>query len=80
MYNEERIMEDLVTIWQPREQLAIDISDGISTLEREIEEWKGSDRTDVAFYERLQQDEKELSLAVEELDMLNHIHEGGYMN
>jgi hypothetical protein len=65
---------------EPREELAISISNGISTLEREIEEWKGSDRTDVAFYERLQQDEKELSLAVEELDMLNHIHEGGYMN
>jgi hypothetical protein len=80
MYNEERIMEELATIWSPREKLAMDITDGIDTLEREIEEWKGSDRTDVALYERLQQDEKELSLAVEELDMLNHIHDGGYMN
>jgi hypothetical protein len=64
----------------PREELAISISQGIESLDESILSWKTSDRTDVLRYEALQQTIIELNEDVAQLEMLEHIHDGGLVS
>jgi|ETNmetMinimDraft_9_1059917.scaffolds.fasta_scaffold141679_1 hypothetical protein len=69
-----------MTLIEPREELAISISQGIESLDEEILSWKASDRTDVIRYEALQQTIEEINEEIGQLEMLEHIHDGGLVS
>jgi hypothetical protein len=69
-----------MTLIEPREELAISISQGIESLDEEILSWKASDRTDVLHYEALQQTIEEINEEIGQLEMLEHIHDGGLVS
>ena len=62
---------------EPREELAIEIETELSTLEKDIEEWKAGDRSDYDEWNRLNYSIASLNDDVNELEHLEHIHEGG---
>ena len=65
---------------EPREELAIEIETELSTLEKDIEEWKAGDRSDYDEWNRFNYSIASLNDDVNELEHLEHIHEGGLIS
>ena len=65
---------------EPRDELAIEIATDLSTLEKDIEEWKAGDRSDYDEWNRLNYTISNLNNEVNELEHLEHIHEGGLIS